>query len=276
MRYLPTNQIWRYWSFEKFLEDISSLGVTDIDLWLCNQHVNIDACDVYNARAVAESVGKRGIHVRTLTPEQSNPKAYNIASLDKQIQKLTRGYYENVVRLGARLGVKRISLNGGWFLFDDDPSKAWDAMVSTLTFICHRAAQEGIDVCIEPLSKARYRLVMDEQGLSRVLEEVNEKNLYATLDTGTIARNGEELGSYVRAFKDRIGYVHLTNIDPKMFAHLGWGDSLGVLDPCEVLATLQAGGYTGDCALEMTKSSYYECPRAILARSIETLKGCER
>ena len=52
MRFLPTNQIWRYWSFERFLADVASLDVHDVDLWLCNQHVNIDAHAVYNAAEV--------------------------------------------------------------------------------------------------------------------------------------------------------------------------------------------------------------------------------
>lgn len=276
MRFLPTNQIWRYWSFERFLDDVSSLGVADIDLWLCNQHVNIDAHDAYNAREVVESVGRHGIRVRTLTPEQSNPKAYNIASLDPGIQQLTRGYYQQIVRLGSRLGAQRISLNGGWFLFDDDPAKAWDAMVSMLAYICRIAESEGMDVCIEPLSKTRYRLVMDVEGISRALGEVNAKNLHATLDTGTIARNGDTLDSYLKALEGRIGYVHLTNLDPQVFAHLAWGDARGVLDPHEVLKKLEAGGYMGDCALEMTKSTYHDRPRDVLARSIDTLKGCER
>ena len=43
MRFLPTNQIWRYWSFDTCLRDIEATGTRDIDLWLCNNHVNIDA-----------------------------------------------------------------------------------------------------------------------------------------------------------------------------------------------------------------------------------------
>ena len=117
---------------------------------------------------------------------------------------------------------------------------------------------------------------MDADGLSRLLGEVNEKNLRATLDTGTIARNGDNLPTYLREVGERVGYVHLTNLDPNVFAHLGWGDSRGVLDPGGVLQELGAHGYEGDCALEMTASAYYDCPREVLARSIETLKGCER
>ena len=125
MRFLPTNQIWRYWSFERFLVDVSALGLRDVDLWLCNQHVNIDAHAVYNATEVARLLSRYGVRAQTLTPEQSNPKAYNIASSDSVVQRLTKGYYEQVVSLGARLGVQRISLNAGWRLLDDEPARAW-------------------------------------------------------------------------------------------------------------------------------------------------------
>ncbi|WP_019240061.1 MULTISPECIES: sugar phosphate isomerase/epimerase family protein [Enorma] len=276
MRFLPTNQIWRYWSFERFLTDVASLDIRDVDLWLCNQHVNIDAHAVYNASEVARLVSRYGVRIRTLTPEQSNPKAYNIASSDSQVQRLTEGYYRQIVSLAARLGARRISVNAGWRLLDDDPSRAWDALCTMLRAICHMAAEEGIEVCVEPLSRTQYRLVMDADGLSRLLGEVNEKNLRATLDTGTIARNGDSLSAHLREVGERVGYVHLTNLDPHVFAHLGWGDSRGVLEPGAVLQELEAHGYEGDCALEMTASAYYDRPREALARSIETLKGCER
>ena len=276
MRFLPTNQIWRYWSFERFLVDVSALGLRDVDLWLCNQHVNIDAHAVYNATEVARLLSRYGVRAQTLTPEQSNPKAYNIASSDSVVQRLTKGYYEQVVSLGARLGVQRISLNAGWRLLDDEPARAWEALCSMLRTICRMAADEDIEVCVEPLSRTWYRLVMDADGLSRLLEEVNEENLHATLDTGTIARNGDDLATYLQGIGERIGYVHLTNLDPNVFAHLGWGDCRGVLDPAAVLQELGAHGYEGDCALEMTAPAYYDRPHEVLARSIDTLKGCER
>jgi sugar phosphate isomerase/epimerase len=276
MRFLPTNQPWRYWSLERFLADVSELGARDVDLWLCNQHVHIDAHDVYNVDEIVGTCERYGVRVRTLTPEQSNPKAYDIASLDGCTQRLTRGYYEQIVRLAARLKALRISINGGWRLLDDDPARSWEAMVQAVRHICRIAASEGIDVCVEPLTGRSYRLVTDAEELLRVLEEVSQKNLYATLDTGTIARNHEDLGSYLAALAGGVGYVHLTNLDPKLFAHLGWGDPTGVLDPRVVLDELEAGGYAGDCALEMTKSAYYDDPHDALARSLDTLKGCER
>ena len=56
MRFLPTNQIWRYWSFDTCLRDIEATGTRDIDLWLCNNHVDIDAHDIYNAKAVVDAL----------------------------------------------------------------------------------------------------------------------------------------------------------------------------------------------------------------------------
>ena len=87
MRFLPTNQIWRYWSFDTCLRDIEATGTRDIDLWLCNNHVNIDAHDIYNAKAVVDGLRKHRVRVRTLTPEQGNPKAYNIMSSDCHIKR---------------------------------------------------------------------------------------------------------------------------------------------------------------------------------------------
>lgn len=101
LRFLPTNQIWRYWSFATFCHDVSAVGALDVDLWLCNNHVNIDAWDVYNLDEVASSCSESGLRVRTLTPEQSNPKAYNLASLDRATQRLTLGYYRNIGGFGS-------------------------------------------------------------------------------------------------------------------------------------------------------------------------------
>lgn len=276
MRFLPTNQMWRYWSLETFLADVSAEGMRDVDLWLCNCHVNIDAHGLYNAGEMIVACRKHGVRIRTLTPEQGNPKAYNVASSDAETKRLTLGYYRNVVELAALAGASRISINAGWFPLDVEPARAWDAMVAAVAAVCDLAAEEGIEVCLETLVAKPYRLVTDLASLRRALADINRSNLRATLDTGTIARNGEELPAYLAAFGSYVGYVHLTNLDPTVFAHLAWGDPSGTLDPAAIVRTLRAGGYEGDCALEATRASYFGHPREILSRANITLKGCER
>lgn len=275
MRYLPTNQIWRYWGFETFLADVASEGARAVDLWLCNCHVNIDAHGIYNALTVSKLMRDHGVHAATLTPEQSNPKAYNIAAADTQVRRLTLGYYCQIVRLASLLGAQRISLNGGWFAMDEEPARAWDAMVGSLAAICDMAAGEGISVCLETLVEKPYRLVTDCASCVRALADTDRPNLLATLDTSTIARNGEELSSYLDAVGDRLGYVHLTNYNPHLPVHLAWGDERGVLDARHVTRALAERGYRGDCALEATCPTYYGRPREVISRALNSLKGCE-
>ena len=275
MRMLPTNQIWRYWSFETFLEDVSALGVRDVDLWLCNNHVNIDAHGAYNTDEVVRGMRRHGLRAMTLTPEQGNPKAYNVASEDGEIRRLTLCYYRQIVRLAAVLGAERISLNAGWFPFDADRDRAWDAMVSMLGKICRAAAEEGLIVALETLVDKPYRLVTSLGTLGAALLDVREPNLTATIDTGTVARNGEDIDAYLSRFGSELGYVHLTNLNRDIFAHLAWGDQLGGLDPQDLLRRFACAGYTGDAALEMTKPSYFERPRDVLSRALTTLRGCE-
>lgn len=276
MRFLPTNQIWRYWSLDTCLRDIEATGTRDIDLWLCNSHVNIDAHDIYNAEAVVDGLRKHRVRVRTLTPEQGNPKVYNIMSSDGHIKRLTEGYYRQIVRLAGMLDCSRISINGGWFSLDGDPSKAWDNMVSGIRFICDIAGEAGIDVCLETLTPKRYRLLTDRVSLTQALSDIDRSNLRVTLDTGTIARAGEDLEAYLEQFEQRIGYVHLTNLDPSVFAHLAWGDARGILDAASIVNSLSQHGFDGDCALEMTCPSYFDNPYEVLARALSVLKGCER
>ncbi len=276
IRTLPTNQIWRYWSFETFLDDVRYLGVCDVDVWLCNSHVNIDAHGLYNADEVVRGMRQRGMRAATLTPEQGNPKAYNIASTDKAIRRLTAGYYRQVVHLASMLGSSRLSLNAGWVPFDADRARNWDAMVSMLGMICHMASEAGLTVSIETLVEKPYRLVADMQALRRVLEDVGEPNLQVTIDTGTVARNGEDVEAYFRCFAGRVGYVHLTNLDRRQSTHLAWGDQKGELDPADLLCGFANAGYAGDAALEMTNPSYFGRPRDVLSRALTTLEGCER
>ena len=276
MRFLPTNQIWRYWSFDTCLRDIEATGTRDIDLWLCNNHVNIDAHDIYNAKAVVDGLRKHRVRVRTLTPEQGNPKAYNIMSSDCHIKRLTEGYYRQIVRLAGMLDCSRISINGGWFSLDEDPSKAWDNMVSSIGLICDIAGEQGIDVCLETLTPKRYRLLTDRGSMAQALSDIDRPNLQVTLDTGTIARGGEDLEDYLEQFETKIGYVHLTNLDPSVFAHLAWGDEHGILDAARIVNSLIQHGFDVDCALEMTCPSYFNNPREVLARALSVLKGCER
>lgn len=275
LRFLPTNQIWRYWSFSSFCQDVAAAGASDVDIWLCNNHVNIDAWKVYNLNEVVSDCAKSGLRVRTLTPEQSNPKAYNLASVDGIVQHLTLGYYRNIVKLGQALGAKRISINGGWSPFDMGGQKAREALVLAVRRICEMAADAGMTVSIEPLVRRPYRFAVSLEDIAGIVSEVGRANLTVTLDTGTIARNGESLKVWFDAFGSEIGYVHLTNLDPADSAHVAWGDQAGTLNPGDIVGQLEAGGYSGDCALEMTKSSYFEHPREVLMSSLATLKGRE-
>lgn len=274
LRLLPTNQIWRYWSLETFLDDAAGEGVRGVDLWLCSQHVCIDAYGVHNADALVNACKGRGVDVRTLTPEQSNPKAYNIASCDPLIIRLTRGYYEHVVKLAELLGARRISLNAGWFPYDVERGRAWDCMVRALGAVCSAAAGRGIDVCLETLARTPCRLVCGIDDLARALDDVGCPNLKATLDTGTIARGGECVSGYLERLGQRVGYVHLTNLDRRVMSHVAWGDASGELNPALIVSELESGGYEGDCALEMTHPSYFGCPREVLSRTKTVLKGC--
>lgn len=275
VRLLPTNQAWRYWGAETFFSDMESLGVDAVDLWLCNHHANVDAHGTYNADELVGMAATHGVRVDTLTPEQSNPKAYNVASCDGAIRSLTLGYYRQVVRLAARLGARRISINTGWRALDQQRDVAWGRMVSCIRDVCDMALEHGVQVCIEPLVRKPYRLVSDLDALERALDDVGRPNARATLDVGTIARNGESLRAYLGRLGGRVSYVHLTNYCPGVSPHLAWGDPRGALKPEDVLRTLSEGGYDGDCALEMTCPTYFDNPRDVLSRALSTLKGCE-
>ena len=246
----------------------------DVDVWLCNQHVNIDAHGVYNTEKLIEASKRYGVRIRTLTPEQGNPKPYNIASSDPSIIRLTYGYYCQVIGLAERLGAGRISINAGWFSYDIARENAWDQMVAALRVICDVAYAKGIELCLETLVKTPYRLVCCLDDLERALSSVNRPNFLATIDTGTVTRNGESIDTYLSHLGTRIGYVHLTNLNPSALFHFAWGDPAGTLDPQGVLSSLQTGGYSGDCALEMTAPQYFKCPQEILSRAKVTLKGC--
>ena len=136
------------------------------------------------------------------------------------------------------LDCSRISINGGWFSLDEDPSKAWDNMVSSIGLICDIAGEQGIDVCLETLTPKRYRLLTDRGSMAQALSDIDRPNLQVTLDTGTIARGGEDLEDYLEQFETKIGYVHLTNLDPSVFAHLAWGDEHGILDAARIVNSL--------------------------------------
>lgn len=272
---LATNQIWRYWGMGSYLSDVIAEGIHDIDLWLGNQHVNIDAHGIYNLSEIKSMLSCHGVAVRTLTPEQGNPKAYNVASCDNVIKRLTRVYYRQVIHLAKELRAERISINAGWFPYDVELERARDCLITMLCEVCSMADSEGIEVCLETLVRKPYRLVCDLPDLLCVLDKVDASNLKATLDTGTIARNGESLLSYLEQLGNRIGYVHLTNLAPSVFAHLAWGDPLGTLDGVMICGQLAQGGYEGHCALEMTYAPYFATPREVLSRALTTLEGCE-
>ena len=269
--FLPTNHTWRYRSFESFLREATELGAHDLDVWLCNQHVNIDAHDVYNLDEVLDLCSRYDARVQTLTPEQSNPKAYNLSAPDEELRTLTFEYYRQLVRLARALDAKRISLNTGWHFLDEDVSRARDRLVQMLQAICDLAGENGIDVCVEPLLKKPYRFDSSPSGLAELIGDVGSRNMFVTLDTGTIVRNGGHIEDYLEVLGSKVAYCHLTNACEGASGHLSWGDRDGSLDAGDLIETMAAYGYDGDYALEMTRECYFLNPKENLRRSLEKL-----
>lgn len=268
---LATNQIYRFYTFETYLREVAACGIKAIDLWAAAQHLNVNHMAIYNLEEVKTLLEKYEIAVKSLTPEQSNPKPYNISSTQESVRKNAVDYIENLMKVSNALHCGLISLNSGWCFWDEPKEAGWEAMIKSLKELCSLASRYGLKLSIEALSKKSSLLVNSKEDLKRVIEEVGREELGITIDTGTVTRNGDSIEDYFKMFQKRITYCHLTNYSSKVFGHLAWWDERGELDSNEIISIFEKYCYEGYFALEMTLSEYYLEPQNVYKRSLERL-----
>lgn len=266
------NQSFQRWSFETFLREISHIGFRKIDLWTSPHHFLVDHYQHDDTDALKKKLREYSLEVSCLTPRQSCPQPYHLASKNEMISD-SKKYFQQIVYSAHELEIPRILVTSGWSFEDESLEEAWERSILFCQWLASFSESYGIKIALEPLTKQSSRLVYSLESMKSYVEQVGHSNLTIAVDTGTIIRRGETVSEYFKVFGEKIDYCHLTSYRRDQFAHVAWQD--GELPLSKILEEFLKYDYRGDFCLEYTASQYQKKPVEIYLESYNYIKKLE-
>lgn len=250
------NYYYRYYPIDYFFEALEKNQLKQFELWTCTHHFELSDIKYQATKEFKQKMAGHGVKAICLTPEQSNPKPYNLAAKEVHLQDKTRDYLKNAVRAANELEIPLLSLNSGWDFYSEDPHEAWLRSAEMMHEIAGFAEEHGVKVVFEALQPDESHLVNSIHDMQLYLNEVAHDNVFVNIDFGAMARANETIDQYFKAFGQRIRHCHFVDGDPT--GHLAWGQ--GTRDVKTDLTHLLSNDYKGYFTFEFANSAYFKQP----------------
>lgn len=241
-----TNFLYQRFTFNRFLDDMETLGRRKLELWGVAPDLYVPAMSDQDVTRLRTAVADRGMEVYCFTPEQVM-YPMNLASEARWEREGAVTTYRRAAEVAAGLGARFLFLIPGTGREDLSREEAWNHSVEGLRDIAAYAATLGVECLLEPLQRRESNLVNDAESLSAMLDDVGSDNLFAVIDTVAMACAGEDISRCFEVLGDRIRHVHL--IDGAPAGHMPWGR--GKLPLARYLGQLDAAGYSGMMTQEL-------------------------
>ena len=245
---------YRYYSLERFFQEMNRLHISFCEIWTGPMHFYVDYQKNQDVETLINLSKKYKVKIIGICPEQTNPKPNNIASATRKEDVFA--YYCRMVDIAKSVGAQQILVTSGWAYYDESFEEAYERSVEMVRHICEYAASQEIMVVMEALQIDESILVNSVEDMKKYVDRVNHPNLKVCIDFGAMARVNNSIQDYFDAFGEKI--VHLHFVDGKPTGHLAWGDGERNLD--EDLECLASNHYQGYLSLETATSRYYEKP----------------
>jgi inosose dehydratase len=156
-----------------------------------------------------------------------------------------------VCRLAARFGASRLVVGGGARRATGATDEDYDRLGAGLDAVVDLAAEHGLDTTYHPHLGT---IVESPAELERLM---GRTRIGFCPDTAHLAAGGGDPAALIRRYPDRLGHVHLKDIDlaTQQFLPLGHGD----LDFADIVQAVREAGYDDWIVVEL--DSYDGDPR---------------
>lgn len=259
------NLMYKWYSFDYFLDSMERLGLESIALWGGPPHFQCDHLSYMNCRRMDGKIKKRKLKMRSFLVTSTNYR-YQIATEEKEHFENCFHYFKNGIMACEEFGCGYMACNSGWGYFDHDREDAWKRSKDMLLRLSEEAGRRGVVLTMESLKPIETNLVTTIEDTKRMFDEIQHPAFKIMADTGAIAYQKETLQQWFDIFDGEIRGMHF--VDSK---HRVWGE--GNLDLQEMMRTIIRNSYKGILALETSGDLYYRNPFQADKKNIEALEA---
>jgi len=155
---------------------------------------------------------------------------------------------ERATAMAKAFGTNKVRMFDFWRLESDKPYR--DAMDGKIREFADKAAKNNIILILENEYECNSGTGAEA---ARTLAAVPNKNFMINWDPGNAAALGEKAfpDGYAKVPKDRIGHMHLKDVEKKADGTFGWAAmGKGIIDYAEQFRAMMRDGYRGTMSLE--------------------------
>lgn len=247
------NLMYKWHSFEYFLDAMEELGFESISLWGGPPHFDCDYLSYPECSRIRREAQHRGLGITGFLVTGSNYR-YQIATEEREQREHVFHYFRNGILACEELGCPSMSINSGWGYLDHDREEAWKRSRDMIYRLCEEAKEHHVRLTMESLKACETNLAVTLDDVKRMEQEVCHPAFFIMADTGAIVYNHERLEDWFACFGDRIDSIHFVD-----GMHLIWGDGKSALD--DMMKTIITFGYEGCLALETSGAGYMSDPK---------------
>lgn len=253
------NQMYRFYSFDYFLEAMERTGVRSVELWLGAPHFWIDTTGYFQCLEKKRRIREHGLRaVSACVP--STAYQYQYGHADREYREKSFQFFANGIRAAAAMGTEIVVVNSGFSGLDQPFEEAVKGPAQLLHRLGEVAVKEGVTLAIESLTADETNIDDNLEHTRELIRLADTPALKAMADTVAVYFAGETLEDWFQAFGSDLVHMHFIDGFSKTptYDHLVWGD--GDYPLREMLQCMETYGYTGYLTQELEYEAYYGDP----------------
>jgi protein FrlC len=250
-------------SLEDTIDVLADVGYAGIEIGAAAPHGFPDHLDAERRKAIVGHLESRGMVVSALCPALGGGPGYNPVSPDAPERAAGLQYMKGCIELANDLSCENVIYLGGYRRYGQSVADAWKLAQESLVACSEHAGKHGVRLLVEPTA-ADSNLLEHAGDCGRLIDDagVDEKIM---LDTFHIFHRNDEVREALRLAGDRLGYVHLADLDR---------DAPGThRDFTSVVTELQQLGYDGWLAMEVGFNRRESDPDALARAAFAHVQG---
>lgn len=267
------NQMYRFYSFEYFLETMERTGMKSVELWLGAPHFWIDTMGYFQCLEKKKRI--RDHHLRAVSAcVPSMAYQYQYGHTDREYREKSFQFFASGIRAAAAMGTELVVVNSGLSGLDLPFEEAVKGPAELLHRLGEVAGKEGVTMAIESLTADETNIADSLEHTKELIRQADTPALGAMVDTVAVYFAGETLEDWFEAFGSDLVHMHFVDgfLNEPTYDHLVWGDGDYPLE--EMLRCMENHGYEGYLTQELEYEAYYGDPAEAERRNWKTLSSC--